>query len=61
MGKFLLLCVHWIITSQNNILYRGVSPDVLMFDQNGYIQVSIPILLSSDHLILWSSVENELT
>lgn len=25
---------------QNGVLYRGVSPDVLMLDQKGYLQVS---------------------
>jgi hypothetical protein len=24
---------------QNGVLYRGVSPDVLMLDQRGYLQV----------------------
>lgn len=31
--------VDLLFQYQNGVLYRGVSPDVLMFDQTGYLQV----------------------
>lgn len=53
-SPLLLLC-HMLITVnffsnflfefQNGVLYRGVSPDVLMLDQTGYIQVALYYIL----------------
>lgn len=34
---------------QNGILYRGVSPDVLMFDQTGHLQVGFIMLFMLHH------------
>lgn len=33
--------VDLLFQYQNGVLYRGVSPDVLMFDQTGYLQVGV--------------------
>lgn len=33
---------------QNGVLYRGVSPDVLMLDQTGYLQVgAVPMFFAA--------------
>lgn len=31
--------LFFLFEFQNGVLYRGVSPDVLMLDQRGYLQV----------------------
>ena len=39
MAKVLFYFMHFILGFQNGVLYRGVSPDVLMLEQTGHIQV----------------------
>ena len=48
-----LLCIFFLFEFQNGILYRGVSPDVLMLDQTGYLQVgAVPMFFAA----LYSSI-----
>lgn len=39
VAKVALSFIHFILAFQNGVLYRGVSPDVLMLEQTGQIQV----------------------